>query len=149
TIFSLPTGWAIKTIEFEGKDYADIPLDVRPGTKLEGVKVVISNRMPTLRGTLMDDKAQPASGSVLLFPDDPVKWSEGSRLVRTARPDQAGAFEFRNMPAGDYLIVPLEYLQSGSSDDPEFLQGLRDRATKVSLGEGETKGVNLTLKPPA
>ena len=66
--------------------------------------------------------------------------------MRTARPDQSGAFEFRNMPAGEYLIVPLEYLQTGSSDDPEFLQSLRDRATKVSLTEGETKGVNLTLK---
>jgi Carboxypeptidase regulatory-like domain len=146
SIGPLPAGWAVKAIEFDGKDYADVPIDVKNGLKIEGVKIVLSNKMPTLRGTLMDDKAQPASGSVLLFPDDPVKWSEGSRLVRTARPDQSGAFEFRNMPVGEYLIVPLEYLQTGSSDDPEFLQSLRDRATKVSLGEGETKGVNLTLK---
>jgi len=146
SIGPLPSGWAVKAIELEGKDYADVPIDVKNGLKIDGVKIVLSNRMPTLRGTLMDDKAQPASGSVLLFPDDPAKWSEGSRLVRTARPDQAGAFEIRNLPAGDYLIVPLEYLQNGSSDDPEFLQGLRDRATKVSLTEGETKGVNLTLK---
>src|SRR5262249_49586142 len=86
SIGPLPSGWAVKSIDFDGKDYADIPVEVKNGQKIEGMTVVLSNRLPTLRGTLTDDKLQPAAGTVLLFPDDAAKWAESSRLVRTARP---------------------------------------------------------------
>jgi hypothetical protein len=146
SIGPLPGGWAVKAIDFEGKDYADIPIEVKNGQKLESVTVVLSNRLPTLRGTVVDETSQPGGGTVLMFPEDAARWAEGSRLVRTTRPDQTGAFELRLVPPGDYLIAPLEYVQDGSWNDPEFLQGLRDRATRITIAEGETKAVALTLK---
>jgi hypothetical protein len=109
------------------------------------VTIVITNKFPTLRGQLVDEKAQPAEGTVILFPDDPSKWGEGSRLVRSARPDMTGVFEVKYVPPGDYLIAPIDYAQTGAWDDPDFLKALQDNATKVTVREGAAASVNLIL----
>ena len=36
----LPTGWAVKSIEFQGKDFADVPVDFRGGERMDGMTVV-------------------------------------------------------------------------------------------------------------
>jgi hypothetical protein len=146
SVAPLASGWAIKEIASDGKDYADGPIDVRSGQSIEGVTIVISNKFPTLRGQLVDDKLQPAEGTVILFPDDSSKWGEGSRLVRSARPDMTGLFEIKFVPPGDYLVAPVDYAQTGAWDDPDFLKTLQDSATKVSLREGTAASVNLTLR---
>ena len=146
SVGSLPAGWAIKSIDYDGRNYADSPFDVRNGQRIDGVTIVITNKMATLRGQLLDEKAQPAEGTVILFPEDAAKWSEGSRLVKTARPDQSGAFEIRLVPAGEYLAAALDYVQTGAWDDPEFLEGLRETARKVHVSDSAADAVTLTLK---
>ncbi len=145
SVAPLASGWAVKEIASDGKDYADGPIDVRSGQSIEGVTIVITNKFPTLRGQLVDEKLQPAEGTVILFPDDSSKWGEGSRLVRSARPDMTGLFEIKFVPPGDYLVAPVDYAQTGAWDDPDFLKTLQDSATKVSLREGTAASVSLTL----
>lgn len=143
----LGPGWAVKAIEYDGKDYADVPIDVRAGQRLENVTIVVSNKFAAVRGTLQEEDGKPSAGMVILFPEDPAKWAEGSRLVKTARPDSAGTFELRIVPAGDYLIAAVDYAAPGAWDDPEFLQALRDKATKVTVRDGESPaGLSLTLR---
>ncbi|MEP6918152.1 MAG: carboxypeptidase-like regulatory domain-containing protein [Acidobacteriota bacterium] len=143
----LPRGWALRSIEAGGKDYADAPIDLRNGQKLDGVTIVITNKLATVRGTLRDEAGLPAAGTVILFPADASRWSEGSRLVKTARPDPAGAFEMQLVPPGEYLAAPADYMQSGAWEDPQFLEGLRDHATSVTVGEtGSTAPLALTLR---
>lgn len=141
----LASGWAVKEIASDGKDYADAPVDVRSGQRIEGVTIVITNRFPMIRGQLVDEKAQPAEGTVILFPEDQSKWGEGSRLVRSSRPDMTGVFEIKYVPPGDYLIAPIDYAQTGAWDDPDFLKALQDAATKVTVREGSPVSVSLTL----
>ena len=142
----LGNGWAIKEIAYDGKDYADSPIDVRGGQRIDGLTIVITSKFPALRGQLVDDKVQPAEGTVILFPDDPTKWGEGSRLVRSARPDRTGLFEIKYVPPGDYLVAPVDYAQTGAWDDPDFLKALQDNATKITVREGAAASVNLTLR---
>jgi len=143
----LTSGWGIRSIEYEGKDFSDLPIEVRGGQRLEGVTIVISKKLPTLQGRLVDREGKPAFGTVVLFPEDSAKWGEGSRLLRTTRPDASGTFEVRTVPAGDYLIAAVDYVQPGAVDDPEFLKGLLDEATKVSVTEGAApSAIALTLK---
>jgi hypothetical protein len=146
SILSLPGGWGIKTIEYDGKDYADVTLEIRNGQKIAGVTIVISNKLPTVHGRLIDEKGAAAEGTVILFPEEPAKWSEGARLVKTARPDPSGTFEIRLVPPGDYLIAPIDYVQNGAWDDPEFLKSLQERATKVAVQEAGGASVSLTLR---
>jgi hypothetical protein len=144
----LPRGWAIRAIDAGGKDFVDAPIELRGGQKLDGVTIVITNKLPTLGGVLKDEKALPANGTVILFPEDASKWSEGSRLVKTARPDPSGAFEMQLVPPGEYLMAAADYVQIGAWEDPQFLEGLREGATKVTVGERGAPAIALTLRKP-
>ena len=41
-----------------------------------------------------------ADGTILVFSNDADKWSEDSRFVKSARPDQQGKYEVRGLPPG-------------------------------------------------
>jgi hypothetical protein len=146
SVSPLPPGWAVRSIDYGGKDYADTPLDARGGVRFDNVTIVISKNLPRVQGTLLDTKGAPTEGSVLLFPDDRAKWAEDSRLVRSTRPDQSGRFEFRNMIPGDYLITSLEYVRDGDWADPDFLANLANGATRVHVDNTGAQGVALTLR---
>lgn len=148
TVSPLPTGWAIRAIEHGGKDYADVPIDLRGGTRLDNVTIMLSKTLPRVQGSLSDEHGKPAEGSVLLFPEEASKWGEDARLVRSTRPDLAGAFEFRNVIPGSYLIVPLEYVRDGEWADPEFLENLRDKGQRVRVDDKGASPVALVLKKP-
>jgi hypothetical protein len=149
SIAPLPSGWSLRSIEYEGRDLADVPLDVPGGQHLGGIVVLLSKSMPLLRGTLLDDKGALADGSVILFPEDQARWSEQSRLIRSARPDSAGWFEFRDVVPGEYLLAPIEYVQENEWSDPAFLEGLREAAKKVRVDDTGAPDVTLTLKKPS
>jgi hypothetical protein len=68
--------------------------------------------------------------------------------VRTARPDAAGGFEFRNVIPGDYLAVALEYVRDGDWTDPEFLEKLRERGAKVKVDDRGAPPISLKLVKP-
>jgi len=39
-------------------------------------------------------------------------------------------------------------MEQGQCQDPEFLQSLTDRATRVTIREGESEVVNVSLRRP-
>ncbi len=82
---------------------------------------------------------------VLLFSSDPQHWGWQYRHVRTARPDQTGHFLIGGLPAGPYLAVALEYVESGEETNPEFLERVKTLATPVRLTQGEKKPITLKL----
>ena len=146
SVSPMPTGWAIRRIESDGKDFADAPIDLRGGIRLDNVTIVLSKTLPRLQGTLLDERGQPAEGTALIFPEDASKWAEDSRLVRSTRPDATGAFEIRNVIPGTYLAAALEYVRDGEWTDPEFLEKLRADATRVRVDDTGVAVVRLTLK---
>ena len=146
SISPLPSGWSLRSIEYEGTDLVDTPLDMSGGHQVNGLVVLLSKSMPKLRGTLLDDAGAPAEGSVILFPEDQARWSEESRLIKSARPDASGAFEFRNVVPGEYLVAPVEYVRDNAWSDPAFLQGLRDGAKRVRVEDTGAQPVTVVLK---
>jgi hypothetical protein len=146
TIGTLTGDWTLKAIEHDGRNLADDPIDVRHGETLDGVRIVLTNRPTQLRGALLDDKKQPADGTVIVFPEDSSRWREGSRTIRAARPDQKGEFSIKGLPAGTYFIAAVDYAQDGEWYDPEFLSELQRRARRLSLAEAESTRVALTVQ---
>jgi hypothetical protein len=142
----LPSGWAIKNIEVGDKDYVDAPIEISGGRQVEGARVVLSKRFPSLTGQITDDKGAPTEGSVLLFPSDASKWLEAAGTSRSARPDQSGRFRFESVRPGDYLAIALEYVRQWQVNDPEFLEELRQKATKLTVEEGESAQLAVAIK---
>jgi hypothetical protein len=84
--------------------------------------------------------------TVVIFSDDPTLWTvPQSRHVTGVRPDQEGRFQVRNLPAGSYYAIALEYIEQGTWGDPDVLNRLKTTATSFSLRDGEQKTLSLTI----
>jgi hypothetical protein len=138
--------WTLKAIEIEGKDFADQPVPIEPGATLSGVRVVLTNRPTTIAGAVHDEKKNPAEGTVIAFAEDSAKWRDGTRMIRATRPDQRGRFTFKGLPAGEYLLIALDYVLEGQWNDPEYLEGLKSRAERLTLADAESKQLDLVLQ---
>ncbi|MGD9902365.1 MAG: carboxypeptidase regulatory-like domain-containing protein [Vicinamibacterales bacterium] len=143
-----PPGWHLKSVVIDGEDVTDTPVPFGPGAAVDGVRVLLTQVVSTVSGSVRDDRgAVVLDATVVVFPDDETRWQFGSRLIRTVRPDTEGRFEFAALPPSNaYRIVALPTIEDGQAYDPEFLAGVRDRAERLSLVEGETRAVDLRLR---
>ena len=142
-VMQLPSGWRVKQVETGGEDYSQKPLHPRSGQRIDNVRIVITDKFPVVTGHITDDQGKPSEGAVVLFPEDEATWVDTGTLYR-ARPDQAGTFRIEAVRPGDYLAVAVENVESWQLQDPEYLATLRDRATRVTVQEGQP--VQLMLK---
>jgi protocatechuate 3,4-dioxygenase beta subunit len=142
-VIGLPSGWRVQQVDIGGHDYAGKPLRPTSSQKIDGVRIVITNKFPTVTGRVTNEDGQPGEGSVVLMPEDDSAWVDTGLLYR-ARPDQTGTFRIESVRPGDYLAVAVENVESWQLQDPEYLATLRDRATRVTVHEGQP--VQLMLK---
>jgi protocatechuate 3,4-dioxygenase beta subunit len=139
---SVPSGWALKQITIGGQDCTDIPYDFRAGQALGDALVIISDRLPSVSGQAAGAKG-PATGAVLLVPADASAWWEASGALQKARPDATGRYRFDSVRPGSYLLAAVEQMQAWQLYDPEFLEALREKATKVTV---ESDPVTIDLR---
>jgi len=137
--------WVLKSVMWNGRDLADLPVDTRPGDALTDVVVTFSDRATELSGTLMDAEGRPAPGFyVAIFPTDPALWTTGSRRIPApARAATDGRFRFAALPPGSYHAVALTNVDPTDLADTAFLKQLAAAAVTITLGEGEKKVQDL------
>ena len=142
----LPDGWVLKSVMHGGVDVTDRGIEFRPGERIEGLQLVLSNRTSVLTGAVTDERHRPARDyTVVVFPEDPGGWTPNSRYLFAARPTQEGRYEVRKLPAGQYLAVAVDYLEDGQHTDPDYLERLRGYATAFEIRDGERRDLNLEL----
>lgn len=143
---TLPDGWMLKSIRHNAVEIADAVLEPRRGEEFADVEVVISNKVTSVSGALTDSRGAPITdGTVIVFGTESEKWSEDSRFVRSARPDQQGEYQIKGLPAGEYFAIAIDYVQEGMWNDPEYLDTIRRYAQRFTLAESETRTVGLKL----
>ena len=143
---AVPDGWFLKSVVHEGRDITDAGYDFKPGERVTGIHILLTRRATRLTGTVQNDRNEPIGDyTVVAFSTDRAKWGYLTRFVRSARPNQDATFTMRALPPDDYLVVALEYVESGQELDPEQLRAWEPLATKVSLSEGGTQTLALTL----
>lgn len=146
---TLPEGWMVKSIRHQDRDIMDAPLELRSGEQVSGVEILITNRMTEITGRGVDDKNAPVGeATVLIFPVDSNRWYENSRSVRATRPDLQGRWQLEGLRAGEYFAIALDYVENDAWQDPEFLESLLDKATKVQIVEEAAAAVALKLVVP-
>jgi len=136
---------ALKKITLNDMDVTDAPLDFRE-KDVDGIEVILTNRVSRVTGAVSDDRGPVSDYVVIVFPSDPTKWTDRSRFISIGRPTQLGRFAISGLPPEEYLAIALPNVIGAEFFNPEFLQQLRVQATPVSLGEGETKTIELKLK---
>ncbi|HYT76842.1 MAG TPA: carboxypeptidase-like regulatory domain-containing protein [Vicinamibacterales bacterium] len=143
----LPEGWAIRRIEQGGRDYTTAPIDGQ-GQAIDGIMIVLTDRFPLISGVVKDEKGIAVGGTMILFPEDSSLWVEDLRTIRTARPDQSGLFTLRSVRPGDYFGIAVPTVRNNEWNDPEYLESLREHATRISVKEGDKAQIELTIKNP-
>jgi hypothetical protein len=141
-----PRGWMLKQVELDGRDITDRLVELRGSSP--DVRVTLTHRITRVSGTVRSGGRAASGATVVLFADDAARWSYPTRHVTTARADDRGAFTVEGLPPSDYLAVAVDDLDAGASEDPDFLESLRERATRVSIDYGETQAVTLELPAP-
>jgi hypothetical protein len=138
-------GWAVKSITVDGEDVTDTGIEFN-GEDVEGIDIVLTQKLTEVAGAVTDGRgSNVADAVVVVFADDREKWTPTTRFIMTARPDQEGRYKVRGLPPGRYLAAAIDYLEPGEERDPELLDRLRPRATRVTLGEGEMKQLDMKV----
>jgi hypothetical protein len=143
----LPQEWVLEAVIVAGADVTDRPVDFGPNQEIEDAQIVLTDRVTQIAGAVSDRDGKPSRDfTVVVFPEDETKWASPSRYLRSARPDQQGLFKIRGLPPGDrYLAVAVDYREEGGANDPEFLDLIKNRATRFRLGPGASTTVDLKL----
>jgi protocatechuate 3,4-dioxygenase beta subunit len=137
-----PQGWMLKAIDIGGSDVTDKPIEVRSGNT--EARVVLTDRVTQVDGSVTSGTRPAPAVDVVVFPDEPALWAFPARHVRVLKSAADGTFSVRGIPPHQaYLAVALDYLDEGETQDPEFLAGLRNQATRFSIDYGEARTVAL------
>jgi len=143
----LPQEWTLKAVMLNGVDVTDSALEFRGSTENSGLQVILTDKVSDVNGKVTTARGEVTRDyTVVVFPDDRTKWAFPSRFVKTGRADQQGQFRIRALPPDDrYLAVAVDYLEDGEGTDPQFLEQIKDRATRFALGDGESKSLDLKV----
>jgi protocatechuate 3,4-dioxygenase beta subunit len=148
-LLRVPRGWSLKQVRINGFDVTDRPLPFgRPGESQTDVEIVLTDRITSLTGTVVDDRGRPDPGSAaMVFSVDRTHWYSKSRFVRKADIG-AGGFKVEGLPPGEYYVAAVARVAADGDDasqEPAFLESLIGGASSVTLDEGQQATVALRL----
>jgi protocatechuate 3,4-dioxygenase beta subunit len=146
-----PTGgqtpYRLNRVMFRDIDVGDLGIDVPAGATIDNVIVEMTNRTNEASGRVTDaDGATVRDCVVIVFAQDPARWTVQTRYLSVARPGLDDLFHVRLLP-GEYFAVAMGDVENGAWTDPEFLSHARDRATAFSIADGEKKTIDLKVTP--
>lgn len=141
-----PGNWYLGSSVVNGQDTLDLPIVIQPNESIRGAVITLTDRPAQLTGTVQNAAGGAANEfTVILFPVDQALWQPLSRRIRGLRPSADGAFAFRGLPPGDYLLAAIDDVEPGEWFDPAFLQRLLPTAMKLAIAEGENKVQDIRL----
>jgi hypothetical protein len=142
----LPPGWTMRSVRVNNVETIDDGFDVKPGEKITGVDVELTTKIAVVGGRVTNARGEGLKDyTLLIFPTDSKRWKASGRYLRLARPDPDGHFKVSGLVPGDYYIVAVDKLEGGQWPDPDFLDRIRSKANTVTIGEGETKTIDLKV----
>ena len=141
-----PVQWILKSVMANGRDALDFGLVIEPNQNVAGATVLFTDRTQELTGTIQDVAGNPtADYTIIVFSSDKNYWTPQARRIAMARPDTAGRFTFRQLPAGDYRLTAVTDVEQGEWFDPAFLEQLLNASIAVSLRDGEKKTQDIKV----
>jgi len=141
------TAWVLKSAMLNGRDLADVLIDVKPGQELNGLVITYTDRAAEISGTLVDAGGRPVTRySIVVMPVDKSFWLPNARRIRSAAPATNGSFSIGGLPAGEYAIAAVEDVEASDLAEPAFLSQLLAASVKIAVAEGEKKTQNLRTR---
>jgi hypothetical protein len=141
--------WVVKAVRHDSTDITDKGIDLSGGRSIDGVEVVLTNRVQEVSGQVTDSRMQVVTDvTVMIFAQDKDHWDTASRYQAFARPDQNGRYAVRTLPPGDYYAIALQQIEQSRRGDPAYYEQFVSDAVRFTLTEAETRALDLKLTVP-
>ena len=146
-IYNLPDGWVVKAVRFDGQDVIDRSVDLGNPDGSRRLEFVLTDRVADAAVRVTDEQGQPVTACrLVVLPADPERWKGASLQTRTT-PSPDGVIKLGARAPGDYLIAALtdaDY-EVLVRQPTRRLEALAAVATRVTLGEGDTRTFEMQL----
>jgi hypothetical protein len=131
-----------------GTDALDSWLDV-PAGGIPDLVLSFSASTTVIDGQMIAAVSAPGASApvcyAVVYARDSAYWTRSSRRVAVALPDDAGVFNFRGLPAGDYHLSAFNGEGPAAWSDRDFLASLT-ASVQVTLVRGQRHPVSLTCR---
>ncbi len=144
-IFPTPQNMYLKSIKTGTTEILGKTLDLTNGVP-ESLEFTFAIGTGTLSGNLTNESGNPAQGGILAVAAEP--FSPGmSERNRTARSDQSGRYELRNLPPGSYLAIAFDPDQGFNIFTATNWEKYSSRAKRIQVEPNSTPTLDLQLTP--
>lgn len=127
----------VRSAELAGIDTLDSYIEVTGNADVNGLHVVLSDRMSMVSGQITASGDYDATEyTIVIVSTDPQHWRPYSRRVIVTRANLAGRY-LANVPPGSYAIGLVVDFESGAQNDPEFLRALVASGAGVTVNLGD------------
>lgn len=139
-------GYMTKSVVVDGVDVTDVPFDALRGGSTTSVRIVLTDRLTEVTGSIADGRGTPPPDSlVLIVPETLPDGVSPTRFVRVVRAEPDGKFSTKGLPVGRYVAVALDSFDQSRQFDPDVHAHVRQVGRGFSLREGSPATVNLSL----
>jgi hypothetical protein len=135
--------WYVKSVTYGDSDLIQQELVVAPGAAGTPIRVVVSNEMGSLQGSVKLN-GDPSASWVYLIPS-----SLGVQTVYTTRSNASGGYSFTHLPPGSYQVVAFERRHSADYRNPESIAPFSGEVHSVNINAGDKPTLNLDAVPVA
>jgi len=135
----------VNTVTANGLDVSDAAIEFQPADRVT-IRVELTDRVTQVSGSVRPTR-DIKGGAVVVFPDEPSKWTSTSRYVKTTRVGDDGRFSISGLPPHSrYLALAIDFIEPGEAQNPEFLQRAKAAATgSFGLTAGGQQILDLPL----
>ena len=141
-----PTRGLSESIFANGRDVTRTPIDLS-GSDVDDLVVTLTDKAALVSGTVRGTNGGPVgSGAVVVFPADDSGWTNYGMTpsrIKSILVTNVGGYRLPGLPAGEYLIVAVDESQLSAWQDPAWLKRAAAGATRISIGWGDSRTVDL------
>ncbi len=135
--------WTLRSVTLGDRDVTDRAIDIS-AAGASGLVVTFTDRVSELSGSITGPDGAPETDYfVIAMPADRDMWLPLSRRIVSIRPDRAGRYTFRNLPAGDYRIAVTTDLVTQDLQDVATLTSLAEQSLPVTVVFGERRTLDV------
>ena len=142
------SSWAIKSITHGGRDYTYVPLEASAGRDFNDVIVTMIEKAGALAGSVRDrNGAAATAAAVMAFPAEREQWTHFGLSPPRFKSAQTstGSFSIGGLPGGEYFVLAIDVALADAWQDPAFLERAAPLATRVAVGWGDARTVDLVV----
>ena len=132
SLADIPSGFYLSDIQHAAVSLMRDGILRVDGNEATAVGIVLGVGGGSVRGTVRNNRGQPAASLVVLIPQQSHRSNATLYKYAIASPD--GAFSFADIPPGEYKLFAWQDLIDGAEKSPEFLARYEVYGRTISIG---------------